>query len=139
MTRRILADTSALIGLFLRNDEWHRPAKKAFAQLGAAGVRLIATSDIFDETVTSVRRWAGTAPSIEAGEALRKISLLTLVPIDEPLRDAAWTLFRKRNDPHLSLTDCTSFAVMERFGIREAFTFDDHFRRAGFEVVPGET
>ena len=136
MTRRILADTSALIGLFLRNDEWHRPAKKALSQLKADGVRLVSTSDIFDETVTAVRRWAGYSPSIEAGEALRTSAMLTLVPIDEALREAAWKHFRTRNDPHLSLTDCTSFAVMERFGIRQAFTFDDDFRRAGFDVIP---
>jgi len=25
---------------------------------------------------------------------------------------------------------------MDRFGIKEAFTFDAHFRRAGFEILP---
>ncbi|MCU0727124.1 MAG: hypothetical protein MUE73_15285 [Planctomycetes bacterium] len=43
-----------------------------------------------------------------------------------------------------SLVDCTSFAVMERHGIEEAFALDDHFRlyrygpgrRRSFGVLP---
>jgi uncharacterized protein len=132
----VLADTSALVGLFLRDDEWHRPAKEVLAELQTARRGMIATSDIFDETVTAIRRWAGYRPSIEAGEALRSSRLLTLVPVDEPAREAAWMLFRKLKDARLSLTDCTSFAVMERFGLTEAFTFDAHFRRAGFDILP---
>ena len=137
MTPRILADTSALIGLLLRDDEWHARAKAVLADLQAGGRRMIATSDIFDETVTAIRRWAGYGPSIEAGEALRASRLVTLVSVDDPAREAAWKLFRKLNDPHLSLTDCTSFAIMERFRTQEVFTFDAHFRRAGFIVLPG--
>lgn len=136
MTGWILADTSALVGLFMRDDEWHAPAKKVLEELRAGRRRMLATSDIFDETVTAIRRWAGYRPSIDAGEALRSSRLLTLVPVDEAARDAAWRLFRKLNEPRLSLTDCTSFAVMHRFGIKEAFTFDAHFRRAGFDVLP---
>ncbi|HEY3226973.1 MAG TPA: PIN domain-containing protein [Planctomycetota bacterium] len=136
MTRWILADTSAIVGLFLRDDEWHDPAREALEGLKAARRRMLATSDIFDETVTAIRRWAGYRPSIEAGETLRTSRLITVVPVDEEVRESAWRRFRKMNDPHLSLTDCTSFAIMERFGIKEAFTFDTHFRRAGFEVLP---
>jgi predicted nucleic acid-binding protein len=33
------------------------------------------------------------------------------------------------------LTDATSFAIMERLGILEAFSFDRHFRQFGFSVI----
>ncbi|MBA3415941.1 MAG: type II toxin-antitoxin system VapC family toxin, partial [Chloroflexia bacterium] len=39
-------------------------------------------------------------------------------------------------DKDFSLTDATSFAVMERFGIVEAFAFDDHFAQFGWNVMP---
>jgi predicted nucleic acid-binding protein len=132
----ILADTSALVALLLRDDERHASAKAVLSDLRSAGRRMIATSDIFDETVTAIRRWAGRRASIDAGEALRTSRLLTLVPVDESAREAAWKLFHRLNDPRLTLTDCTSFAVMERFGLAEAFTFDAHFRRAGYDVLP---
>ncbi len=45
-------------------------------------------------------------------------------------------LFRKFADQRVSFTDCISFVLMKRFRIRTAFTFDQHFARAGFEVIP---
>jgi predicted nucleic acid-binding protein len=136
VTRWILADTSALVGLFLRNDEWHEPARRVFEELRSSNRPMIATSDIFDETVTAIRRWAGFKRSVEAGEALMTSRLVTLIPIDDRARDGAWRRFRKLNLPHLSLTDCTSFEIMDRFRLKEAFTFDGDFGRAGYDVIP---
>jgi len=50
--------------------------------------------------------------------------------------EGAWGFFRKYRDHELSFTDCTSFAAMRKYGIREAFTFDEDFSKAGFEIVP---
>lgn len=38
--------------------------------------------------------------------------------------------------PQISLVDRVSFELMRRLGIGTAFTFDRHFAREGFEVVP---
>ncbi|MEN8162982.1 MAG: VapC toxin family PIN domain ribonuclease, partial [Acidobacteriota bacterium] len=40
-------------------------------------------------------------------------------------------------DEPFSFTECLSFAVMKHSGISRAFTFDNHFRVAGFGVWPG--
>ena len=42
---------------------------------------------------------------------------------------------RKYADQDVSYTDCVSFAIMHRLRIRTAFTFDRHFRLAGFDVL----
>ena len=39
-------------------------------------------------------------------------------------------------DKRLSLTDCVRFELMERLGLRSAFTFDRDFRDCGFEIRP---
>jgi uncharacterized protein len=44
-------------------------------------------------------------------------------------------LFSQRPDKSWSLTDCTSFAVMEARGIRHALTGDHHFVQAGFVAM----
>jgi predicted nucleic acid-binding protein len=36
----------------------------------------------------------------------------------------------------LSLVDCTSFDSMRKYGVRDVFCFDRHFREQGFEVIP---
>ena len=45
--------------------------------------------------------------------------------------------FRKNRDQAFSLTDCTSFVVKRERRIRAAITTDDHFRIAGFRLLPG--
>lgn len=59
--------------------------------------------------------------------------LLTITWVDAELHRAALdaTLAGSR---HVSLVDHTSFILMRRRNIRRAFSFDDHFAQAGFEL-----
>ena len=47
-------------------------------------------------------------------------------------------LLEKYSDKEWSLVDATSFIVMRRLGITEAFTTDYHFVQAGFLRVPAQ-
>jgi|ERR1043166_3592210 predicted nucleic acid-binding protein len=136
MAGRVFADTSAWVAYFVYDDQWHGPASICLDQIIRSRKRLLTTSDVFDETVTSIRRVAGYDRGVEAGEILRGSSLAEVAAIDDSLREKAWALFRKYKIPGLSLTDCTSFAAMEKYGIAEAFTFDEDFRKAGFKTLP---
>jgi predicted nucleic acid-binding protein len=49
---------------------------------------------------------------------------LTVGPID---LEAAWHIAQAFPDQPFSFVDCTSFAIMERLGILDAFAFDTHF------------
>lgn len=48
----------------------------------------------------------------------------------------ALVIFEKYNDKQLSFTDCTSFALMKSMGINDVFTFDEDFRKMGFNIMP---
>jgi uncharacterized protein len=43
--------------------------------------------------------------------------------------------FLKHHDQEWSFTDCFSFSVMRRLGLRDALTADAHFRHAGFNPL----
>jgi predicted nucleic acid-binding protein len=43
--------------------------------------------------------------------------------------------FARRLDKSWSLTDCTSFAVMEEHGLAEALTAGHHYVQAGFDAL----
>ena len=136
MRGAVLVDTSALVALFRPEDEHHEAAKRALAALQSDRRRMLSTTDIFDEVVTAIRRWMGYEKAVFAGEALRGTELVRLAGVDDRLREAAWHRFKELKLPHLSLTDCTSFSVMDKYGIVEAFTFDSGFKKAGYKVLP---
>ncbi|MBI4565092.1 MAG: type II toxin-antitoxin system VapC family toxin [Planctomycetes bacterium] len=136
MAAWVLADTSALIALFMQGDQWHQSARPVVEDLLRTHRRLLTTSDIFDETVTAIRRWAGHEAAFAAGESLRASALVRMVGIDDEIREAAWRIFRKYRDIPFSFTDCTSIAVMRKFRLTDIFTFDGDFATAGLTCLP---
>jgi predicted nucleic acid-binding protein len=66
---------------------------------------------------------------------LRTFPDTIIVPASPELFQAALDLFARRADKEWSLTDCSSFVVMEQRGIEEALTADHHFTQAGYRVL----
>jgi len=60
---------------------------------------------------------------------------INVVELDKEDYDESWQMYSDRTDKEWSLTDCISFTVMKRNGIRDAFTNDHHFEQAGFNVL----
>ena len=59
----------------------------------------------------------------------------TIVEASHRLFTHGVELFKSRSDKNWSLTDCISFVVMKKQGIREALTADHHFLQAGFVAL----
>lgn len=60
-----------------------------------------------------------------------------IVWADEELTRAATEAWlRRKKSRDVSLTDAVSFEVMRREGLKEAFTFDRDFERAGYRPMP---
>jgi predicted nucleic acid-binding protein len=136
MTTLVFVDTSALVGKLLETDEHHVRAQAVLRGLLREGRDFLTTDYIFDEVVTRVRGRADHPSAVKAGESILSSEMIEMVEVDASLRKESWRLFKKFRDQRLSFTDCTSFAVMRKFGIREVFTFDDDFAKVGFETLP---
>ena len=125
-------DTFALVAFIDRRDSHHGKVVDYFKSYSA---RLLMTEWIVLETLDSL-----TAPRVR-GESLRIIDAmrsdpdLEIVPFDGPIYRESTDLYRTRPDKSWSLTDCTSFIVMEQRKLTRALTADHHFRQAGFTPV----
>ncbi len=134
----LMVDTSAWVALFFEDDEWHPTAVAVFEEIMRDGRRLVTTTDIFDETATALRRWAGHTLAVRVGRQLRQSRLTEIISVADPVKERAWSRFEKTVDPPLSLTDCTSMTIMDDLKMRDVFTYDDDFRRAGYRSVPAK-
>ncbi len=62
--------------------------------------------------------------------------LIDVIRVSEAHEERAWTIFEQYADQDFSFTDCTSFAVMQKWQLSHAFTVDHHFATMGFVIVP---
>jgi len=127
---RILADTSANYALLDRSDRNHARAVSLARLMRRRHLTPLLTNFIVGETHGLVlsrlgarlaRRWLfGNVWPIER------------ITADDEIR--ARDILRRYDDKSFSYVDATSFSLMERLGIRQAFSFDPHFEQYGLEL-----
>lgn len=66
---------------------------------------------------------------------LEQVPGAIVVPANHELFLRGVALFDSRDDKQWSLTDCTSFVVMQEHGLVDALTSDHHFVQAGFNAL----
>src|SRR5439155_9062066 len=62
---------------------------------------------------------------------LKRNRRFEIVPADDALIERGLDLYGRRTDKKWSLTDCTSFVLMQSRSITDAVTGDHHFQLAG--------
>jgi uncharacterized protein len=129
--RRTLIDTSAYFALIDRDDAYNT---RANAVITAVRGRLYTTNYILAETHALLLKRLGRSHATRfIVQAERDPTNLIRVRKSDELR--AIEIITIHDDKDYTLTDATSFAVMERLGITTAFTFDRHFAQYGFAVL----
>ena len=128
---RILVDTSAVFALVDSSDQWHVAAKAELDNLRRARSEPLLTNFIVAECHALLLARLG---SQLARNWLTKNtwSVQRVTAEDE---DKAMSIILQYTDKTFSYADATSFALMQRLGIRKAFAFDPHFRQYGLHVV----
>jgi uncharacterized protein len=131
---KLLADTSGLLALVLRDDRHHADAA-AFVRRHQSA-RFILTDLILAEVTTRLRALAGAERAVGVARSLLESRRYELILIDSDLLTAALGQMLRFADKRLSLTDCASFELMARLRLDSAFSFDRDFRDCGFQMVP---
>ena len=128
---RVFVDTSYYVARLQPRDQWHRRSLEALRP----GMSFLTTSLVINETISllQARGFFSAALSFLA-ETRANPDVQILYP-DAGIQAEAWELFARWGSAGGNAVDCVSFAVMRRLSIRRAFTFDEHFRVAGFEML----
>lgn len=128
---QLLVDTSAVYALIDRDDTYHRKAVSLLRSLPRRGLNPLLTNFIVAESHALLLSRLGA--EVARDWLLRQIWPVEQVnPQDE---GRAREIIQKYIDKTFSYTDATSFAVMERLGIKDAFAFDPHFRQYGLKLL----
>lgn len=129
-------DTAYVLALEFAADQNHKAAIRCSRQFHLNDDTAITTSFVLDEVVTHLNARGHHSQAVRIGGQLMNSFDVTFVEVDHELLMDAWNYFVRHQDKQYSLTDCTSFVLMQRRGLRHALTFDHHFTQAGLEILP---
>jgi predicted nucleic acid-binding protein len=135
--RRVFVDTGAFVALRNSCEREHEAARTALSRLVSERAQLLTSNYVFSETYTALLVRAGRDEAVQWGRRFRAGEAVETVWIDESVEQDAWSILESHSDKRWSHVDATSFALMERERITEAFAFDRHFAQRGLTLVPG--
>ena len=127
----VFVDTSYFIARMQASDQWHAAAVAA----DDPTYDLVTSNDVVNETISLLRARGFVSLALDFLREIRAGGDIHVVYVDAGIQAEAWDLYARFAGIGSSGVDCTSFATMRRLGIRQAFTFDKHFRAAGFGIV----
>ncbi len=132
----LFIDTGAFFASKVKNDVNHLSALKIEIQIreGKFG-KIITTNYVLDELFTLFKARTSAEDAIKIGNAIRNSPNIRIIWILNALEAKSWEYFTNYSDKTYSFTDCTSFIVMQSLQIDTAFTYDSHFKQAGFKVI----
>jgi predicted nucleic acid-binding protein len=96
--------------------------------------RFYTTDYIIDETLTFLSRVVKNhSLAVDVGKALLQSPLTSIIYVDQELFQMSWERFQSIERPNF--TDCASFTAMDEAGVSHAFTYDSHFKTAGYRTL----
>jgi uncharacterized protein len=130
----VFVDTGAYFALTFAGDEHHDHAVAIARQIAQEHRQLVTTNFVLAETHALILNKLNRDIALQVLEGIDQ-SNTRIVRVSQSDETLARDILRKYQDKEYSLTDATSFVVMERLGITSAFAFDHHFMQYGFIVL----
>jgi predicted nucleic acid-binding protein len=124
-------DTSAFYAFLDADDHHHKDCVGLLTVLARSRARLLTSNHVLFESYSLILNRLGRHMAIRW---LGKLKLQVERTTAEDERRAVQIVLKYR-DKDFSLVDASSFALMERLGLRRAIAFDPHFRQYGRFVV----
>jgi len=117
----IFIDTNYIVGLFVKNDQWHEKAKEKEPYIENKD-KLI-TNLILSETITLINKKVGVKAAQKAYKYI--INNLTILEVDQETIDRSMKILVKYHN--LSLADSATIRLMNDLKVYEIVSFDEDF------------
>jgi uncharacterized protein len=137
LPRRIFLDSSGYLALVNPRDAYHQQAAAGATLVGRELWRPYTSNYVIAEAHALFLARLGrhhAATFLDQFEA----SATTILWIQPPEATRAQAIIRQYADKNCSLTEATSFVLMERYRIGVALTSDRNFAQYGFVTLGGE-
>ena len=131
----VFVDSGAWIALALSRDPLHETAREQWTVLREARARLFTSIPVAIETFTFLERNAKRDVALAWKDSIYQPGTVKLLACELRDLEQSWSYFERNEFHKLSAVDATSFSIMQRAGIRIAYSFDRHFAVAGFRFV----
>lgn len=131
----IFIDTSAFIALAIKNDNFYKEASSILEACRQQKLGFATSNFVLCEAYNYLRGYISKRVAISFASFIRSVENLKIFRVSLLDEKQAWKYFEKLPGRGVSFTDCTSFALMKRLKLKEAFTFDNDFSKAGFVML----
>lgn len=129
----VFIDTSAFIALIDSSDEFHSAAANLFKDTVESDEKFFTSNYVLLETIFLLQREIG----LPAVNDFRKfmLPLVNIIWIDEKINNDCLNNLIAAEKRKISLTDYSSFYILDSFKIGSVFTFDKHFKEKGYQIL----
>lgn len=135
MSTLVFVDSSALIALGNRRDEYHKLAKKRFKEIEDAKKKFITTHGVILEVANTFSSAKYKPIAIRLIEHVSQSEKWKIRNIDNELMEKGVEEFKRMKDKDWSLVDCISIIISKEHQIIDVMTNDHHFEQAGFTIL----
>jgi len=132
----VFVDTAFFIVLLNRDDVEYQRAMAVPTQLTTQRVPKVTSEYVLLELCDGLSRLRYRPLAVTLMDLFEQDESFEVVAAGSEITPAAKKLFKSRLDQEWGLTDCTSFVIMQWYGIDTTLTYDRHFKQAGFYTLP---
>jgi uncharacterized protein len=128
----VFADTFYFLALVNPKDQAHQKAVDFSAAFDGP---IVTSTWILREVGDALSRVPDRATFLKLVNNLANDPKASLIPATQEVFEKAKALFAARPDKDWSMTDCTSFVIMQGRELTDAITGDKDFVQAGFRAL----
>ena len=129
----IFIDTCAFFALINHDDEFYPVASDLFTKAAENDEKFFTSNYVILETIFLLQREIGLEPVNDFKKFI--LPAINIIWIDEKIHNNCLNNLIAAEKRKISLTDYSSFYILDNFKIDSVFTFDKHFKEKNYKFL----